>query len=155
MNEQELALPDGSVTLETSRGKIKAFPLMMDAMEGWEVKRQLRFYRESEDDEKGAALRKKFTLRVLANVGIVEGDKAIELKDAATVNTVLESWTNINILFNAILDCNGIDPEMQEEIDEQAMKIGAAMGQGFWAQCVNMMQPVIDAYAATNGEEVK
>jgi hypothetical protein len=153
---KELPTIDDSIALETSRGQIKAHPLFFDAVEGWEIKRQLRFYLESEEGEAGAALRKRFTLRVLAYAAIVEDGAEKRLAgDAAEVNRVLEKWTNIQAVFDRVLTFNGIDPEMESEVDAQASKIGAAMGQGFWTQCVSMMEPMIAQYVAIESEKSK
>jgi hypothetical protein len=153
---ENLPSPDDSITLETSRGQIKIIPLYFDAIEGWEIKRQLRFYLESEEGEKGALLRKQFTLRVLAYATAIENDSKIRLDggDANTVNAVLENWKNIEATFNHVLSYNGIDPEMGGEVDAQATKIGAAMGEGFWAQCLSMMSPLIEQYVKAEAEKV-
>jgi hypothetical protein len=142
----ELPMQDDSITLQTRRGPIKVTPLYFDAIEGWEIKRQLRFYLESEEGEKGSTLRRLFTLHVLKFCAVEWNGESSKLIDANSVNTSMESWKNINATFNLILSFNGIDPEMSGEVDAQAMKIGAVMGQGFWAQCVSMMGPMIEQY---------
>ena len=148
-----LPISDDSITLETSRGQIKVTPLYFDAIEGWEIKRQLRFYLESEEDDKGAMLRKRFTLRVLAYADVSEGENAVRL-NGDNVNALLENWKNIEATFNHVLSHNGIDAEMSGEVDKQAIKIGVAMGEGFWAQCMAMMNPLIEQYVKAESEKV-
>ena len=149
----ELPNPDFSITLETSRGPIKVIPIHFDAIEGWEIKKQLKFYLESSEDEKGALLRKRFTLRVLSYAEIIEGNNSFRLNSIDDVNARLENWMNIQAVFNHVLEFNGIEPEMAAEVDAQAAKIGVAMGEGFWAQCLSMMNPLIEQYVKSEAEK--
>jgi hypothetical protein len=144
MNLQELT--DESITIETSRGQFKVTPSYFSAIDGWEMKKQLKFYLESEEDDKGAALRMKFTMRVLSYANFIDDGKPISLNRVDVVNNSLESWVNVQAVFDAVLKYNGIEPEMAEEVDRQALKVGAMMGQGFWTQCVAMMEPLIETY---------
>jgi hypothetical protein len=116
-------------------------------MDGWELKRQLREYIESNSPE----FRNNFTLIILSYAQLIREDTYTPLSTYEVVNDVLESWMNVEIVFNAVLDYNNIDYDLKVERNNQWHFAGEEMAAAFIAATSYMMQPAIEAFGDGRG----
>jgi hypothetical protein len=145
MNEP-ISHPSGDIiTISTSQGETKRIKLnKFAAMDGWEIKRQTREYTESTDPK----FRNYFTLIVLSYAAILgEGDSFIMLANSDIVNESLESWMNVEIVFDAVLAYNNIDHAFKEERNKQWKFAGEEMAASFLAATSYMMKPAIESFS--------
>ena len=147
MNVSEAATHEDSITISTSFGDRIILLSKMDAMSGWECGKNLIFYAQSRED--GAAFRKDFTLKVISEASIQDGESFTPLSSESLVNQHLESWLNVELVFNAVLKHNGFDPDLSEEKAKYWDFVGTSISASFLANAMRLMEPLMDA-AETN-----
>jgi hypothetical protein len=143
MNEP-ISTRGGTIDILTSEGEVRHIRLTkFAAMNGWDLKRQLREYTESTNPE----FRNRFTLIVLSYASLVgEDDSLTQLSSTDVINDILESWMNVEIVFNAILGYNSIDYTFTVERNKQWQFAGEEMAAAFIAASAYLMKPAIEAF---------
>jgi hypothetical protein len=133
-----------TVDIFNSEGEVKHIKLSkFDAMNGWDLKRQFREYIESTSPE----FRNRFTMTILSYASLIETeDSLIQLSSFDIANTVLESWMNVEIVFDAVLDYNNIDRTFTVERNKQWHFAGQEMATAFIAASAYLMKPAIEGF---------
>lgn len=109
------------------------------AMEGWEIQHRFLEFAASTDKD----IRRKYTFEVLAHAKIVLGDREIPLATDAVVDNHLQTWRNVQMVFEAVLEYNGIDPKTHADNPGYWVKAGDEMALAFIASMSGMMGPAM------------
>lgn len=135
----ELTHPDG----EKRTIEIGLFP----ALDGWDIQQRFVEFAASHDK----AFRRAYTLEVLAYATAINKGARMELKTAALITNHLGNWQNVERVFEAVLEHNGIDPKTHADRPVFWEKAGAEMATAFIAEVTRIMGPAL-GMAAKQGE---
>lgn len=125
--------------IEMDRGRVKFKISHFPPLTGWELLRQYGEYVASNDP----AFRTRFTLLVLSHASEVVGDNEMPLNGADVVNTSLDSWDDIETLFNAVLGYNGIRTDPAETDRRRWEVAGEDMAASFLAAVKELIGPAL------------
>ncbi|ABL96834.1 hypothetical protein BcepF1.103 [Burkholderia phage BcepF1] len=95
---------------------ISLFP----ALVGWEMQNEFKVFAASEDK----AYRRAFLFEVLKYAKALKEGMEYELSTSALVENQLETWENIEAVFNGVLRANGIYPETHADNPSYWDKVG-------------------------------
>lgn len=141
MNEETKS--DDILEIVTESGKRQIRLLKFGAMDGWELKHQLKEYTESKD----SGFRINFTMAILSYTEVINEDNtSTRLSNPALVNAALESWENLELVFNTVLLHNNIDVKMAIERNKQWIFAGQEMATAFIAATTEYIKPVLEAF---------
>jgi len=127
----EITLPDG-----TKRAvEISRFP----ALDGWDIQQRFIEFAASHDK----TFRRAYTLEVLAYAVVINNGARIEMKTPQLIDNHLGSWQNVESVFEAILEHNGIDPKTHADRPVFWEKAGAEMATSFAVEITRIMGPAI------------
>jgi len=129
-----ITLPNG----EQKNIKINLFK----ALDGWDIQNKFIDFAATTD----RAVRREFTLEVLSYAQVISGDREIPLITDALIDNHLQTWENIQALFNEVLMLNGIDPKTHAEKANYWDSIGANMAASFIAECAKLMGPSMGTF---------
>lgn len=129
-----ITLPNG----DTKNIRISLFK----ALDGWDIQNKFIDFAATTD----RTIRREFTLEVLSYAHIVYGDQEIPLITDALIDNHLQTWENIQVLFNEILMRNGIDPETHAEKANYWDAAGATIAVTFIAECTKLMGPAMGTF---------
>lgn len=110
------------------------------ALDGWDMQRRFREFAASTD----AAFRRAFTLEVLAYAKVVTGTGELPLSTGALIDNHLGTWENVQAVFEAVLNDNGINPKTHADNHEYWTKVGGEIAIAFLAECSKLMGPALD-----------
>ncbi|QVJ12641.1 hypothetical protein [Pseudomonas phage PSA09] len=129
----EINLPDGRQT----RVQIEAW----SALDGWELQRRFVEFAVSMDSD----FRRAFTMEILsyAKVMLGDDDSGIQLTTAAVINNHLGSWKNVELVFNSVLQHNGIDPTTHADRPDYWEQAGSQMAIAFLAEASKLIGPAM------------
>jgi hypothetical protein len=133
----EVKKPDGEKRII----EISQFP----ALDGWDIQARFIEFAASHDKD----FRRAYTLEVLtyAAVDVANGrgnGEYVPLKTSAMVNNHLGSWQNVELVFEAILTHNGIDPKTHADRPMFWEKAGAEMATSFISEVSRILGPAIN-----------
>jgi hypothetical protein len=116
------------------------------ALDGWELKRKYREYLTTDDTQ----MRMAFTTVVLSYASLPIGEQEVPLSSVPIVNEQLECWQNVEVVFHAVLNYNGIstDPAEIERLRWQVA--GEELAKGFLASVNDLMGPAFAMAAKGN-----
>jgi len=113
------------------------------ALEGWEIQRRFIEFAASRD----AKFRRDFTMEILSYATVVFADRELPLSTDALIDNHLESWENIQRVFEGVLTHNGIDPKTHADNPQFWSNAGAEMAISFIAECTKLMGPAFEVVA--------
>lgn len=114
---------------------------LFDALTGWEMQRRFLEFAASRDGQ----YRRAYTLEVLRYAKVRNGDKQIPLTTDALIDNHLQSWQNVEAVFQGVLLANGIDPKTHANKPDYWVDAGAEMAIAFVAEAIKLMGPALVA----------
>lgn len=130
----KITLPNG----ETKSVKINLFK----ALDGWEI--QNRFIDFASTTDK--VFRRTFTLEVLSYAMIMAGEREIPLITDALIDNHLQTWQNVEAVFEEVLSLNGIDAKTHAEKPNYWSSAGAEMAISFITEAAKLMGPAMQTF---------
>jgi hypothetical protein len=130
------------IEITTSTGQRKIHLGHFAALDGWDIQHRFLAFAASNDKVE----RRTYVMEVLsyARVEIQGASDHIPLTTAALINNHLESWKNIEAVFNGILLKNGIDPETHATKTRFWADAGEEMAMAFIAACSSLIKPAME-----------
>jgi len=131
-----------SIEIQVSGDQTKIIEIeLFDALVGWEMQRRFVEFAASRDGQ----YRRAYTLEVLRYAKVRNGDKQIPLTTDALIDNHLQSWQNVEKVFQGILLANGIDPKTHANNPDYWVQAGAEMAIAFVAEAIKLMGPALVA----------
>lgn len=109
------------------------------ALDGWEI--QMRFLDFAASQDK--AFRRAYVMEVLEYAKLILGENAIPLSTDAVIDNHLQTWENIQLVFEAVLRHNGIDPATHADKPHFWANAGAEMAVAFVSKAVDLLGPAL------------
>jgi hypothetical protein len=136
MRTLDITLPSG----EKKTIKIEMFK----ALDGWDIQNKFIDFAASTD----AAVRRQYTLEVLsyAQVMMQGQDRELPLSTDALIDNHLQTWQNVQAVFEEVLIVNGIDPKTHADKANYWTNAGAEMAVAFIAEATKLLGPSIQTY---------
>jgi hypothetical protein len=129
------------IAIETSAGHIEVALQVFPALAGFELNRRYRTdYRLSHDTK----MRTAYAMEVLFHAE-VNGQR---LSSEQQVNAVLETWLNVEKVFQAVLSYNEVDLELAEEKASWCEFAGREISAAFIAEAMRLIGPMMEIAAA-------
>lgn len=122
-----------------------------DALDGWELQNEFIHFAASRD----GTFRKAYTLKILAYAVIVNGEQEIPLKTSALIDNHLQTWQNVQAVFDEILNQNGIDPMKHADRPDYWAQVGVEMASSFIAACNDLIKPALEHAEHMRAEAVE
>lgn len=136
MKQIEIATSNGIRTINISH-----FP----ALDGWEIQHRFLTFAASAD----ADVRRAYIMDVLGYAAVViDGSDPMKFQTAAIINNHLESWQNIEAVFEEVLMYNGIDPKTHADKPRFWADAGAEMATSFLAVVTDVLGPAFAQLSA-------
>jgi hypothetical protein len=110
------------------------------ALDGWDIQQRFVDFAISRDKE----FRKQFTLEIMRYSTVINGNVEIPLVTDALVDNHLQSWQNVQLVFEAVLLDNGIDPKTHAERPHYWSNAGAEMAVSFIAEASKLFGPALE-----------
>ncbi|MFX1674392.1 hypothetical protein PWR63_19345 [Paraburkholderia sp. A2WS-5] len=122
-----------SLTVTTSRGPVDVLIKTFSAMAGWEIKTHAKdFYSAN------TRRQRRFKKAVLAHASI----GGVTLKNEQAANDLLERWPNVEAVFEAVLEHNGIEMDVAFVMANEIDLLGVQIGKAFIAAHERILEPV-------------
>jgi hypothetical protein len=112
------------------------------AMEGWEIQHRFIEFAASGDKD----YRRAYTFEVLAFAKVVVNERELPLSTDALIDNHLQTWQNIQMVFEEILLFNGIDPKTHADNPNYWAKAGEEMAISFMAVMTQLMSPAVEQW---------
>ncbi len=109
------------------------------ALDGWEI--QMRFLDFAASQDK--VFRRAYVMEVLEYAKLILGENAIPLSTDAVIDNHLQTWENIQLVFEAVLRHNGIDPSTHADKPHFWANAGAEMAVAFVSKAVDLLGPAL------------
>jgi hypothetical protein len=123
------------------QGQLKQVELLhFSALDGWDI--QMRFLDFAATTDK--AFRRAFVMEILQYARVVVGDHVYPLATDGLIDNHLETWTNIQAVFEAVLLHNGIDPVTHASKPHFWANAGSELAVAFIAECTKLMGPAFE-----------
>lgn len=130
------------IEIQVANDEVKFIDIeLFDALSGWEMQRRFVEFAASRDGH----YRRAYTLEVLRYAKVRNGDKHIPLTTDALINNHLQTWQNVEAVFEGVLLANGIDPKTHANNPDYWVQAGAEMAIAFAAEAVKLIGPAIVA----------
>lgn len=130
----EITLPDGTMKFI----RIALFK----ALDGWDIQSNFVTFAASTD----RVVRRAFTLEVLSYAAVIAGENEIPLTTDALIDNHLQTWENVQLVFEEVLRSNGIDPTTHADRTSYWANAGAEMALAFIAEATKLMAPAMEMY---------
>lgn len=128
------------IEIETSTGVRTINFKHMPALDGWDIQHRFLEFAASSD----ADLRRAYIMEVLGYCTVdIAGSDPMQLKTAAIINNHVETWKNIELVFEGILQFNGIDPKTHADRPQFWSNAGAEMATSFLASVTELFGPAL------------
>jgi len=115
---------------------------LFKALDGWDMQNRFIDFAASTD----RVMRREFTLEVLSYAQVKVGEREVPLSTDALIDNHLQTWGNVQLLFEEILMRNGIDPKTHAEKPNYWAKAGADMAVSFIAEVAELIGPAMQTY---------
>jgi hypothetical protein len=119
------------------------------ALDGWDIQQRFIDFAISRDKE----VRKKFAIEILKYATVVNGEQEIPLITNALVDNHLQSWQNVQIVFEAVLMENGIDPHTHANKPYYWSEAGTLMATAFIEHTAEFIAPALSVIAEIRGNK--
>lgn len=137
-----------SVEIERRGVTIRAKVHHFSALGGWEMRRRYREYLESKDSN----FRMAFIVGALSHVSIADENGDVFLSNADAINAQLENWQNIDKVFNALMEYNGIQIDAAEFERRRWQEAGEDLAASFLAAVQSTIGPALTLAASSKGD---
>lgn len=125
-------------------GMVKPVVLQhFDALDGYDIQLRALDFLASQDK----AFRREFVMEILTYSEVCIGDQWLPLTTTALVNNHLETWQNIEKVFEAVLSHNGIDIHEHGNKPHFWANAGAEIAVAFIAKVTDLMGPAVELAA--------
>lgn len=129
--------------IKTPSGETKFIRILkFAALDGWDIQAKFIEFAASTDRE----MRREFTMEVLSYAKVMSGEMEIPLSTSALIDNHLQTWPNIEAVFEEVLMVNGIDPKTHADKTHYWANAGAEMALAFIAEASKLMGPAMEAY---------
>lgn len=129
------------IHLDGANGKIHVVVKSFPALVGWEMQHDFVTFIRSTDRD----FRRQFTFAVLEYACVIRNGIEQSLKTDALVNNNLERWENVQAVFNAVLEHNGIEPQtFAAQMESWANEAGSKLAIAFIAAASDLMGPALE-----------
>lgn len=138
------------IEITGSNGQVKTVLIdKFPALTGWNMQARFLQFAASSD----MAFRTAFTMDVLSFARVQVGEREMPLSTDALIDNHLESWQNVQAVFEAVLVENGIDPSTHADKPHFWANAGAEMAVGFIAEASKLMGPAMELFERKQAEE--
>jgi hypothetical protein len=120
------------------------------AMDGWDIQQKFMEFAASLDKQ----FRREYTLEVLRYAYVLYNNVEYPLTTEALIDNHLQSWQNVQIVFEAVLLENGIDPKTHADKPAFWSNAGAEMAISFIAEATKLFGPAMKAMEKAQQEEI-
>lgn len=117
---------------------------LFKALDGWEIQNKFVDFAASTDKN----FRREFTMEVLAYASVINGDRELPLSTDALIDNHLQSWQNVQSVFEEVLMQNGINPKTHAEKPNYWSDAGAEMAVSFIAEAAKLLGPSMQTFEA-------
>lgn len=129
------------IEISNSKGQIKQVRIAkFTALEGWEIQRKFVDFASSTDND----YKKKFTMDILRYSAVVIEDRELPMITDALIDNHLETWQNVQVVFEQILLANGIDPATHATKPDYWTEAGEKMAAAFIAKTSEVLLPILN-----------
>jgi hypothetical protein len=136
------------VGLDGTIKQVKIIPF--SALDGWDMQRKFIEFAASTDKD----LRREYTFAVLAYAKVMtKDDREIPLTTGALIDNHLQTWQNVEGVFEAVLLANGIDPKTHADRPHYWQQAGAEMAIAFIAEATKLMGPAFEVTGKVFGKD--
>jgi len=118
------------------------------AMDGWDLQRRFKEFAMSKDSFE----RRAYILDVLMYAKVKMQSNELPLTTDALIDNHLQTWENIEIVFNEILQHNGIDPTTHALKDSYWNAAGEQLAVSFLAEVSKLIVPMLE-YSSKSEEK--
>jgi hypothetical protein len=129
-------LATNQISVTTSAGDRIVTLNVFPALEGFELDRRYRTDYKVQPDRH---VRREYTLAVLSHAEC----NGASLATPDHINASLESWKNVEAVFQAVLNFNGVDLELEEEKARWFEYAGSELAATFIATTTQLMGPFL------------
>jgi hypothetical protein len=134
------------LTITVPSGEKKYIKIsLFAALDGWDIQAKFVEFAASIDRH----LRRDFTLEILSYAKVISGEMEIPLTTDALIDNHLQTWPNIEAVFEEVLRLNGIDPKTHADRTHYWANAGAEMALAFIAEAAKLMGPAMEALDRT------
>ncbi len=112
------------------------------ALDGWDIQMEFVAFAATTD----RTLKRAFTLEVLSYAKVMIGDMEIPLLTDALIDNHLQSWENVQKVFEEVLMQNGIDPKTHADKPIYWSNAGAEMAMAFIAEATTLIGPAMETF---------
>jgi hypothetical protein len=134
------------IEITSSSGQVKHVVFRhFSALEGWDMQHKFIEFAASTSKE----ARRAFTMEVLSYATVVFNDRELPLSTDALIDNHLESWQNVQKVFEGVLEYNGIDPKTHANNPSFWSNAGAEIAISFIAECSKLMGPAFEVVSKT------
>lgn len=138
------------IELINSQGQAKRVIIgRFDALDGWDIQSRFRDFAASTD----RAFKRAYTMEILSYATVEFNGMKLPLSTGALIDNHLETWNNIELVFNTILRDNGIDPDTHADKPAYWENAGAEMAISFIAEATKLMGPAIQMASNAHTQE--
>ncbi|SAK95380.1 hypothetical protein AWB78_05334 [Caballeronia calidae] len=134
-----------TTVITTSRGTVEVIIRTFSALTGWELRSYAKEFYSPDRDKFNA-----FTNAVLSHASI----GGVALDSAAIQNEQLEKWQNVQAVFDAVLEHNGIEMNVAFALSNEIHVLGIQMGRTFVTSVDRILDP-LRKMAEQEGAETK
>jgi hypothetical protein len=129
------------ITIKRRDGTIRNIRIdFFKALDGWNISQEFLTFAASLDKE----YRKQFTLGILKYATLInDGGVELPLITEALIDNHLQSWENVQIVFEAVLLENGIDAQTHADKPAFWHNAGAEMAVSFIAEASKLFGPAM------------
>lgn len=125
-------------------GKIKAVTLsQFKALDGYDIQLRALDFLASTD----TAFRRSFVMEILGYAQVDSDGVWMPLSTSALIDNHLETWQNIERVFEAVLSHNGIDIHEHANKPHFWANAGAEIAVGFVAKVTDLLGPAVEMAA--------
>jgi hypothetical protein len=130
-----------SITMPSGEKKLIKIS-MFKALDGWDIQNKFIDFASTKDKQ----LRREFTLEVLTYAQVLSGEMEIPLITDALIDNHLQTWQNVEAVFEEVLSQNGINPKTHAEKPNYWAEAGAQLSVAFIAESAKLLGPAMQTY---------
>jgi hypothetical protein len=128
----EITMQDGKTVKQVVTRQFKA-------LDGWDIQQKFIEFAAATDKQ----FRREFTLEILGYASVIVGGNELPLTTDALIDNHVQSWSNIQKIFEEVLYSNGIDPKTHADNPNYWVKAGQEMAIAFIAEATKLIGPAL------------
>lgn len=119
------------------------------ALDGWDIQSRFRDFAASTD----RVFKRAYTMEILSYAKVHFEGLEYPLSTGALIDNHLETWINIELVFNEVLKFNGIDPTTHADKPAYWENAGAQMAISFIAEASKLMGPALEIAGKVHSQD--